>query len=254
MEKLLKAQSSAEEKQRKSHALEDEFNAYHNIGLRSEALKRLKDALAETPSDAKLVRKISDLESKFITRGRWRLCRESGSHQEPGPTAYFLCSNEHMMGRDPLCEIQLGTVGVSRKHAKITIENDAFVLTDQSSKNGVWLNEKRIEGSVSLGQEGHIRLGDHCTIRFHQHVGILCLTPGLEDHAEVHYVLSKNNQPFHSTFDQEEWRFRVVNGTPLLRVEKENISLNGQTVANGEIELIVDDNLKMGQKVYTVSI
>jgi len=36
-------------------------------------------------------------------------------------------------------------LGVSRLHAKIIFKDDGFYITDIGSKNGTWVNEKRIE-------------------------------------------------------------------------------------------------------------
>ena len=248
MEGLLKAQSNAEEKERHLHSLEEEFNSLYKIGLRSKALGQLKRAQANAPSDSLLARKISDLESKFITRGRWKIQRDSG------PRVQFLVSQEHTLGRDPSCDIQLSTVGVSRQHAKIKMEQNAFVLYDHLSKNGVWLNGVRINESAPLENEGHIRLGDHCNIFFRQENSCLYMTPSTKDKHLAHYVLSKSNDSSVSTFDENQWQFRVEEGTPFLIVDNQEVHLNGQIVANGEIELIIDDNLQIGQKVYTVSI
>jgi pSer/pThr/pTyr-binding forkhead associated (FHA) protein len=49
------------------------------------------------------------------------------------------------IGRQNTCQVFLQDSSVSRQHARITRENDSFVLTDLNSHNGTWLNEQRIE-------------------------------------------------------------------------------------------------------------
>lgn len=49
------------------------------------------------------------------------------------------------IGRSSECEVQLASTGVSRKHALISRENDAFFIEDLGSTNGVFLNTKKIQ-------------------------------------------------------------------------------------------------------------
>ena len=57
-----------------------------------------------------------------------------------GLETHYLCDGANVIGRDPSCEVQLVTTGVSRRHARITIEPDRVTLEDLESKNGTWCN------------------------------------------------------------------------------------------------------------------
>jgi FHA domain/zinc-ribbon domain len=59
------------------------------------------------------------------------------------------------IGRSPDCDIFLDDVTVSRKHAVLLHEDDgAFVIEDQGSLNGTFLNRRRIEsGRLEHGDE-----------------------------------------------------------------------------------------------------
>lgn len=49
------------------------------------------------------------------------------------------------IGRSSGCDIQLASIGVSRKHAKISRINGQYYLEDMGSQNGVYLNRTKIQ-------------------------------------------------------------------------------------------------------------
>ncbi len=58
------------------------------------------------------------------------------------------------IGRSPDCDIFLDDVTVSRKHAVLLQRDREFVIEDQGSLNGTFLNRKRIEsGTLENGDE-----------------------------------------------------------------------------------------------------
>lgn len=64
----------------------------------------------------------------------------------PNPGEKFpLLKEEITLGRDPKSDIFLNDITVSRKHARITQEGQAFSLSDLGSLNGTYLNSERIE-------------------------------------------------------------------------------------------------------------
>ena len=51
------------------------------------------------------------------------------------------------IGRSPACDIFLDDVTVSRNHAVLVAEGDRFVIEDQGSLNGTYVNRRRVESS-----------------------------------------------------------------------------------------------------------
>ncbi len=120
-------------------------------GLGRRALDEYLSTLAEP--DRKVVREIEsggrDRAMILIFRGQ-----REGSR--------FLITQEGAsIGRSPLSSIFLDDVTVSRSHAKIEIEGQGFLLKDNASLNGTYLNNKSVT-------QANLRSGDEIQIgKFH---------------------------------------------------------------------------------------
>ena len=68
------------------------------------------------------------------------------------------------IGRDPECDVQIDSLGVSRRHATIHWTGDRFVLTDLGSFNGTFVNSERI-WQHPLKNGDAIAMGE-CQLRF----------------------------------------------------------------------------------------
>jgi pSer/pThr/pTyr-binding forkhead associated (FHA) protein len=64
------------------------------------------------------------------------------------------------IGRSPDCDIFLDDVTVSRRHAVALKQGDAFVIEDQGSLNGTFLNRRRIE-SAELSDDDELQIGKY---------------------------------------------------------------------------------------------
>jgi len=76
----------------------------------------------------------------------------------PGPP-HRLAPGAFVVGREPTVDVQLDVDGVSRKHARVTVEpsGEARVI-DLSSRNGTFLNGRRIQ-DASLRDGDELRIG-----------------------------------------------------------------------------------------------
>lgn len=81
-----------------------------------------------------------------------------------GPQAgvvYELTGDELTIGRNPQCSIFLNDMTVSRMHATFRREDGCFVVHDENSFNGVWVNN-RIVQVKALKSGDFIQIGAFC--------------------------------------------------------------------------------------------
>jgi serine/threonine protein kinase len=72
---------------------------------------------------------------------------------------------EHVIGRDPACDIPIDAEDVSRRHARLTFSGYEFVIENLGSTNGVHVEGVRIELPTRIFPEQEIQIG-----RAHLHV------------------------------------------------------------------------------------
>jgi DNA-binding winged helix-turn-helix (wHTH) protein len=67
---------------------------------------------------------------------------------------------EHVLGRDPALDVCLDSSSVSRRHARVHIADGVAMLEDLGSKNGTFVNGRRIETAVRLSDRDQIGVGE----------------------------------------------------------------------------------------------
>jgi hypothetical protein len=65
------------------------------------------------------------------------------------------------IGRSPDCDIFLDDVTVSRKHAVLVRDGNEFLIEDQGSLNGTFLNRKRIDAPAKLENGDELQIGKY---------------------------------------------------------------------------------------------
>ena len=65
-----------------------------------------------------------------------------------------------LIGRSPECDVFLDDVTVSRQHAELEREGEAFSIRDLGSLNGTYVNRKRIESTV-LEDDDEVQIGKY---------------------------------------------------------------------------------------------
>lgn len=74
-------------------------------------------------------------------------------------TIFDLDGSEVTAGRSPDNTIPLEFNGISRKHFKLTAQGDTFIVEDAGSKNGTYLNNRKVEIPTPLQKGDMIKLG-----------------------------------------------------------------------------------------------
>lgn len=78
----------------------------------------------------------------------------------PGAAAILAHKKEVMIGRDEDCDIVVKDTKASRKHCKLTRDENQIVLEDLGSKNGTFVAGQRISGKAVLQLNQSFKVGD----------------------------------------------------------------------------------------------
>ena len=78
-----------------------------------------------------------------------------------GIEQHWLSPGEHLIGRDKACDVAIDAAGLSRRHARLRIGAREATLQDLESKNGSFINAKRLAPAESqpVHEGDEIRLG-----------------------------------------------------------------------------------------------
>jgi len=82
---------------------------------------------------------------------------------------YKLPPGEVVLGRAPDATIRIGDDGVSRHHARFRVETGEIWIEDLRSRNGTFLNGKRVEQLTALRDGDKIQVGRTTVLRFAYH-------------------------------------------------------------------------------------
>jgi len=85
--------------------------------------------------------------------------------QGPRPDQSFeLFKDVHTIGREAGNDIIINDAQVSRHHARLTLQGNAYILEDLGSTNGSFVNGRRVTGPVALSAGDMVGLGDNVVL------------------------------------------------------------------------------------------
>jgi hypothetical protein len=140
------------------------------VGLSEEMRLRVRepdgDAERQVGTVAVLKHLLMDLEEPPPSRAATLRCLIGA---DVGRT-FALAEASTELGRGKEVSVRLRDIAVSRHHARIRHQDDAFVLEDLDSPNGVYLNGKRVDAPSPLHEGDVIELG-RTLLRFQAPMG-----------------------------------------------------------------------------------
>jgi len=76
-----------------------------------------------------------------------------------GKREFVLEKGENLLGRDPEARVYVDHPSISRRHARISVDSTSAVLEDLKSRNGTFLDGRRIETPTEIHHGAIIGLG-----------------------------------------------------------------------------------------------
>jgi hypothetical protein len=123
-------------------------------------INELRTALGDRARKARFIRTVHGFGYAFCY-----VLKSEGSPQPAGSVVFRgrefpLRAGANILGRDATADVQIDDHTVSRKHAAITIREDAVTVEDLDSKNGTYLDSVKLTGSAPIQDGETIVLGD----------------------------------------------------------------------------------------------
>ncbi len=119
----------------------------------------------------------------MTSSGSFKLTLVNAQSSTP-PKEFELIRSELVIGRDDGVDIVIPTPAVSRRHARLMMENNGYIIEDLGSSNGTFVNGDRLIGRRALQHGDQIRLGQAITLNFsapgEEETAFRPATPGIE--------------------------------------------------------------------------
>jgi len=125
-------------------------------------IAELRQALEEDARSPRFIRTVHAFGYSFCGEASTISHRSKGGRALPGFVEWneqhtALSEGENIIGRDPTVSVFIDDATVSRHHARLTITAEQVLLEDLGSKNGTFIDGKRIEKSIlDDGSEFHV--------------------------------------------------------------------------------------------------
>jgi DNA-binding winged helix-turn-helix (wHTH) protein len=127
------------------------------------AVRKVRQALEDDAEDPRFVETVVGKGYRFIAP-----VHPDGAHADTPPVSccvvrgkkeFVLRGGDHVLGRDPSVDVYVEHTAVSRRHARLVIRSQRATLEDLKSRNGTFINGRRIEAPTEIGHGAIIGLG-----------------------------------------------------------------------------------------------
>lgn len=117
----------------------------------------LRAALGESAREPRHIRTVH--RHGYTFQGEARVVPASAPAAEPAATTYWLATSsgripllpgENLVGRDPHGRVWLDSPSVSRRHARIQVDDGRVTVEDLDSKNGTHIGDRIVTSPVAL--------------------------------------------------------------------------------------------------------
>ena len=138
-------------------------STYVSDGNLASLVAEVREALNDTARTPRFIRTAHRFGYSFC--GEAAEIAEASSHPEivcwlvREGQRVILGAGENVLGRDPDGVVQIDSVTVSRRHARITVAESAVVIDDLGSKNGTFVGGKPVSRPIALKDGDEIRVG-----------------------------------------------------------------------------------------------
>lgn len=139
---------------------------YVSDGTLTSLLAEVRSAIGDSPRESRFVRTVhrfgyafSGIAEELRGRGASVGGRNAIYRLICGDREIALRFGENLLGRDEDSVVFIDDGLVSRRHARIVIDEQGAVLEDLGSKNGTYLRGERIEASRELADEDEVKIG-----------------------------------------------------------------------------------------------
>lgn len=127
----------------------------------------VRAAIGDTPHASRFIRTVPRCGYGFHgdVQDAPATARRASRHSTRGPQLvaeqqdWSLSEGANVVGRDPDCAVSVDALSVSRHHARIVISNGAATIEDLRSKNGTFVNGRRITDITAIEDGDEIQVG-----------------------------------------------------------------------------------------------
>jgi DNA-binding winged helix-turn-helix (wHTH) protein len=128
-------------------------------------IAEIRDAIGDDASNPRFIRTIHRFGYAFREASARAVEGQPANHDKGAFRVRWMSGDvtlhegEHVLGRDPDAEIFLDHPGISRRHAVIRISGGLASIEDLGSKNGTFVEDRRVNGVRSLRDGEVVRVG-----------------------------------------------------------------------------------------------